>query len=82
MKETIVTDEIVEKAARSDADFDARPFSRLGRADRERYLARARAALTAVVDDLVRGEREVCAEIAEDADIEEWQVAAAIRARG
>ena len=43
----MITDKMVEAAARSDANIDGRPFDRLGSADRERYLARSRAALEA-----------------------------------
>ena len=35
--------------ARSDADYDGRPFDKLGRADRERYLERARLSARAAV---------------------------------
>ncbi len=45
----MVTDEMVEIAARSDAKFDRRPFDGLGRADKQRYLDRSRAALEAAL---------------------------------
>lgn len=38
----------VEAGARSDAEFDGREFDALSRADRERYLARARKSLRAI----------------------------------
>jgi hypothetical protein len=44
---TQITDKMVEAAARSDAEFDERPFDSLSRADRDRYLARARKAINA-----------------------------------
>lgn len=44
---------LIEKMARSDADFDGRAFGGLGRADKERYLARSKAAL-AVAEEAIR----------------------------
>lgn len=37
---------LVAKMACSDAEFNGRPFEGLGRADKDRYLARSRAALS------------------------------------
>lgn len=39
---TDLSEKIVEAAAREDAAFDGRPWESMSRADRERYLARAR----------------------------------------
>lgn len=39
---------VIDIVARSDADFDGRPYDGLGRADRERYRDRARASLAAL----------------------------------
>ncbi|HEY0328799.1 MAG TPA: hypothetical protein VGC77_06815 [Rhodopseudomonas sp.] len=48
----MVTDEMVERAARSDYEFDNRgDWDRAARVDRERYLARSRTALTAAIGD-------------------------------
>jgi len=44
-----VTDEQIEAAAISDATFDGRTFSALGRADKQRYRDRSRAALEAAL---------------------------------
>lgn len=44
-------EELVEKVAASDAAFDGRgEWKALGRVDRERYAARARAALAAILE--------------------------------
>lgn len=43
----MITDAQIEAAAKSDATFDGRPWESMGRLDRERYLARSRAALEA-----------------------------------
>lgn len=40
---------MVERGARSDAAFDGREFSTMGRADRSRYTARAEASLRAAL---------------------------------
>lgn len=53
VKETIVTDEIVEKAVSAYLNAEAAGGSSV-------YPPALRAALTAIVDDLVRGEREMC----------------------
>lgn len=45
-----ITDEMVERAARSNAAFDGRDYDAMSRHDRERYLARARTALTAALE--------------------------------
>lgn len=42
-----ITDDMVERAARSDSSFDGRTFDALGTADKKRYLARSRASLAA-----------------------------------
>lgn len=42
-----VTDEMIEAAAQSDAEFDKRGWLSMPRTERERYLARARESLTA-----------------------------------
>jgi hypothetical protein len=47
MSDSPITGTMVEAAARSDATFDGRDFDKLGRADRERYLARARLSVAA-----------------------------------
>ena len=50
MENRVVTDEMVERAARSDYAFDNRgEWDRSSRVDRERYLARSRAALAAAI---------------------------------
>jgi len=38
----VVVERLAELIARSDAEFDKRPYKGLGRADRTRYLERAR----------------------------------------
>lgn len=43
----MITDEMVEAAARSDAEFDKRGWLEMPKHERERYLARARKSLTA-----------------------------------
>lgn len=40
----------IEAAARSDAEFDGRTFEAMGRADRDRYLARSAKAITAFIE--------------------------------
>lgn len=42
-----LTDEMIEAAALSDAEFDGRNFVCMGRVDRDRYMLRAKASLTA-----------------------------------
>lgn len=42
-----ITDEMVEAAARSDAEFDKRGWLEMPKHERERYLARGRKSLTA-----------------------------------
>ena len=56
---------LVEMVAKSDADFDGRPFVGLGRADKDRYLLRARAAIAAIRPHIEAAERERCANVAE-----------------
>lgn len=53
-----ITDELVEVGARSDAEFDGRPWLSMGKADRDRYLARSRLALSAVAPLIAAQERE------------------------
>lgn len=61
----IITDAMVEAAARSDAEFDGRDFDALGRADKRRYLERSRKALYAATSGSEFGARldeagEIC----------------------
>jgi hypothetical protein len=44
-----ITDEMIEAAALSDAEFDGRNFVCMGRVDRDRYMLRAKASLTAAL---------------------------------
>lgn len=44
-------DDAIERAARSDAEFDGRDFDRLGRIDRQRYIDRSARALQAALGD-------------------------------
>jgi hypothetical protein len=44
-----VTDEMIEAAALSDAEFDGRNFMCMGRVDRDRYILRAKASLAAAL---------------------------------
>ena len=55
-----ITDEMVTTAAMSDAEFDGRPWASLGRGDRERYMARARASVGVVAPIIAATEREAC----------------------
>lgn len=66
MSEIVITDELVEVGARSDAEFDGRPWLSMGKADRDRYLARSRLALSAVAPLIAAQEREACAMVAGD----------------
>lgn len=50
-----VSDEMIEAAALSDAEFDGRNFVCMGRVDRERYMIRAKASLTAALSALPTG---------------------------
>ncbi len=61
----MITDEMIEKAAQSDADFDGRTWMAMGRGERDRYRARAKASLGVVGPMLVAAEREACAQIAD-----------------
>lgn len=45
----MITDEMIEAAALSDAEFDGRNFVCMGRVERERYMLRSKAALTAAL---------------------------------
>ena len=45
----MITDEMIEAAALSDAEFDGRNFVCMGRVDRDRYMLRAKASLTAAL---------------------------------
>ena len=45
-----ITDEMALRAARAEAAFARREYDAMSRLDRERYLARARAALTAALE--------------------------------
>lgn len=80
MSETLVTDEIVKKAA------EAFSFS-TSKVNHVVWFKDMRAALTAVVDDLVRAEREAC-ELIALRERDKWrseaaeEIADAIRARG
>lgn len=60
-----ITDEIVTKAAMSDAEFDGRPWASLGRGDRERYMARARASVGAVAPMIAAAEIAACVALAD-----------------
>lgn len=59
-----IAEELIEVAARSDAEFDGRPWLSMGKADRDRYLARSRLAITAVAPLIAAQEREACARMA------------------
>jgi hypothetical protein len=49
----------VEAGARSDAEFDGRDWNGMSRADRERYLARSRRSLQAIVPVILEEAQEV-----------------------
>lgn len=72
-----LSEKIVEVSAREDAAFDGRPWESMSRADRERYLARARRTqrivLPIVGEDLVSVavKRDVMASIAVAARLSE-----------
>lgn len=50
-------DAFVEAAARSDADFDGRPWLSMGRVERERYIERSRRSLEPVLAELSKVQR-------------------------
>lgn len=51
------TEGMIKASASSDAAFDGREFSAMGRADRERYCSRCKLSHTAVIDYITGGER-------------------------
>lgn len=61
----MITEQMIEKAAQSDAGFDGRTWMAMGRGERDRYRARAKASLEVVGPMLVAAERDACAQIAE-----------------
>jgi len=57
----------IEAAARSDAEFDGRTFEAMGRADRDRYLARSAKAITAFIEAAAE-DATICKVVGEHAD--------------
>lgn len=51
------TERMIKASASSDAAFDGREFSAMGRADRERYCSRCKLSHTAVIDYITGEER-------------------------
>lgn len=55
----LTRDKLVEIIARSDAEFDGRPFDGMARADRDRYRERAAKSLAAIAEDAAIVPREL-----------------------